>query len=85
MMLDNVILIQKPEPDSHYRLRPCKCKSDNVAYEQYNGKGGAKWRVKCYDCGFSVDKGNRVQHDAQNNWNQEVADGSEMCILQQGI
>ena len=72
MMLDDVFEIKVPEPDSQYRLIPCKCKSDNVAYEHYNGRGGAAWRVKCYDCGFTVDKGNRVRHDAQLQWNEAV-------------
>ena len=72
MMLDDVIEIKVPEPDSQFRLLSCKCKSDNVAYEHYNGRGGAAWRVKCYDCGFTVDKGNRVRHDAQINWNEAV-------------
>ena len=47
-------------------------KSDNVAYVHYNGKGGAKWRVECFDCGHTVDKGNKVRHDAQLNWNEAV-------------
>ena len=72
MMLDDVIEIKVPEPDSQFRLIPCKCSSDNVAYEHYNGRGGAAWRVKCYACGFTVDKGNRVRHDAQRNWNEAV-------------
>ena len=72
MMLDDVIEIKVPEPDSQFRLVPCKCSSDNVAYEHYNGRGGAAWRVKCYCCGFTVDKGNRVRHDAQRNWNEAV-------------
>lgn len=59
----------KPYPDSQYRLRPCKCGSDNVGYEHYNGRGGAKWRVECFDCGHTVDKGNTVRHDAQLLWN----------------
>ena len=53
-MLDDVIEIKKPDLDSHFKLLPCKCKSDNVAYVHYNGRGGAKWRVKCFDCGFTV-------------------------------
>ena len=73
MMLDDVIEIKVPAPDSQYRLVPCKkCKSDNVAYEHYNGRGGAKWRVKCFDCGYTVDKGHRVRHDAQLAWNEDV-------------
>lgn len=68
MMLDDVIEIKKADQDSQYWLRPCKkCKSDNVAYVHYNGRGGAAWRVKCFDCGYTVDKGNKVRHDAQVN------------------
>ena len=72
-MQDDVIEIKKPEPDSHYRLVPCKCKSDNVAYVHYNRHGGDAWRVKCFNCGHTVDRGNRVRHDAQRNWNGEVS------------
>lgn len=72
MIMDDVIEIKVPQPDSQYRLVPCReCKSDNVAYEHYNGSGGAAWRVKCYDCSFTVDKGNKVRHDAQLAWNEE--------------
>ena len=73
MMLDDVIEIKKADPDSQYRLRPCKkCRSENVAYEHYNGRGGAAWRVKCFDCGYTVDKGNKVRHDARVNWNKDT-------------
>ena len=74
MKIDDAIEIKKPAPDSQYRLLPCKkCKSDdNVAYVHYNGRGGAKWRVECFSCGYTVDKGNTVRHDAQINWNKEV-------------
>ena len=72
-MLDDVIEIKVPAPDSQYLLRPCKkCKGDNVAYVHYNGRGGAAWRVKCFDCGHTVDKGNHVRHDAQQAWNGDV-------------
>lgn len=27
-------------------------------------------RVKFFDCGHTVDKGNTVRHDAQMNWNE---------------
>ena len=72
MKMDDTIEIKVPEPDSQYRLLPCKCKSGNVAYVHYNGRGGAKWRVQCFDCGHTVDKGNKVRHDAQINWNEAV-------------
>ena len=77
MSMDDVIEIKKAEPDSQYRLSPCKkCKGDNVAYVHYNGRGGAAWRVECFDCGHKVDKGNRVQHDAQVAWNKEEYHGN---------
>lgn len=70
MMLDDVIEIKLPAPDSQWRLLPRKkCKSDNVAYVHYNGRGGAAWRVECFDCDHTVDKGNKVRHDAQLHWN----------------
>ena len=72
MKMDDAIEIKVPAPDSQYRLLPCKCKSDNVAYVHYNGRGGAKWRVTCFDCGHTVDKGYRVRHDAQLAWNEAV-------------
>ena len=73
MMLDDVIDIKKPDPDSHFKLLPCKkCQSDDVAYVHYNGRGGAKWRVECFNCGHTVDKGNTVRHDAQLACNKDV-------------
>lgn len=69
MMLDDVIEIKKPVPDSQWRLVPCECGSDNVAYVHYEARGGEAWRVTCFDCGRTVDKGRRVRHDAQLAWN----------------
>lgn len=60
------------DPDIRFRLLPCKCKSDSVAYEHYNGSGGTARRVRCYDCGFTMDKDNKVRHDAQLNLSEEV-------------
>ena len=70
--MDDVIEIKKPAPDSHYRLIPCRCKSDNVAYVKYKKGCDELWRVQCFDCGHTVDKGNRARHDAQQNWNEVV-------------
>jgi hypothetical protein len=72
MRIDDSLDIRKPDSDSQYRLLPCKCGSDNVAYVHYNGRGGAKWRVQCFDCGHTVDKGYRVRRDAQLAWNEAV-------------
>ena len=75
MEKSDVIRVDKPHPDSQYLLRPCrKCKGDNAAYVQYNGRGGAKWRVECFDCGHKVDKEKTVKHDAQLAWNMENRD-----------
>lgn len=68
MRLDNMVEIIKPEPDSQYRLRPCKCGGDNVAYML--GVDGL-WRGHCFDCGHSG-AGAKVRHDAQQAWNEEV-------------
>ena len=69
-MLNDVIEIKLPDQDSQWRLRPCKkCKSDNMAYVHYNAKGGEAWRVECFACGHTVDKGCKVRHDAQLHWN----------------
>lgn len=78
MSIDDAIEIKLADPDSQYRLLRCpKCKSDNVAYVHYNGLGGAAWRVTCFGCGYTVDKGNKVRHDAQVNWNKEARDETE--------
>jgi hypothetical protein len=66
MMLDDVIEIRKPDPDSQYRLLPCKCKSDNVAY--ILGVDG-NWRGHCFDCG-RTGEGSQVRHEAQKMWNE---------------
>ena len=75
MEMENVIQISRPAPDSHYRLRNCRCQSDNVSYVQYEGDGAERWRVLCFDCGNTVDKGCTVKHEAQVAWNEKMAAG----------
>lgn len=71
MSLDDIIQIIAQQPDSQYRLLPCKkCKGDNVAYVQTAGDGEL-WHGKCFDCGFTGD-GATVRHDAQQLWNKVV-------------
>ena len=72
-MLDDVIEILVASPDGSFRLRSCRCRSDNVAYEKYQDGKDEKWRVRCFDCGHTVDKGCTVRHDAQQAWNEEAA------------
>lgn len=76
MAIDNIIEEITPDADSQYRLKPCKmCRGENAKYVHYNAKGGDAWKTVCPDCGHTVDKGNRVRHDAQAAWNQEGRNG----------
>lgn len=69
-MLTDVIQIIKPDPDSQYRLIPCDCGGDNVAFEQYQHGDDELWRVRCFDCGLTVDSGTGIRHEAQLGWNR---------------
>ena len=71
MILDNDVEIVRPNQDGPYRLRRCKCGSDNVVY--IRGVDGL-WRVRCFDCGNTGD-GDEVQHGAQVKWNGGVVGG----------
>lgn len=65
-MMDAIEVI-RPDPDSHFRLLPCKvCQSEDIAYERPWG-----WRVRCQACGHTVDIGTHVRHEAQVAWNKE--------------
>ena len=68
MLLDNAIEIKKPDPDSHFRLRPCKCSSDNVAYVLMND---GQWHAECFDCG-RMGPAHSDRHEAQVTWNRAV-------------
>lgn len=71
MMIDNALEIIKPEPDSQYRLCPCRCRSDNMAYVKCQHPDGERWRVQCFDCGAIIDAGRPgPRHDAQLAWNK---------------
>lgn len=73
--LDDAVEIRLPAPDSQFRLMPCRCKSDHVAYVKYLDGDEEKWRVRCFDCGNTVDKGPTVQHEAQLAWNARAKEG----------
>jgi len=67
---DDVTEIIKPDPDSHYRLIPCDCGSQEVVYAQYIDAAGAPmWRVVCTDCGATVDIHTNIRHRVQVAWN----------------
>ena len=55
----------KPDRDSHFRLLPCGCGSDDVGYEM---TAKDVWQVKCLGCGHRGQK-SQVRHDIQVSWN----------------
>lgn len=69
MEVINATRLVAPAPDSQYRLVPCKCGNDQPVYVM--GADG-KWRVLCLDSNNETE-GFSIQHDAQANWNKEVA------------
>lgn len=75
MRLDDAVQVIKPDPDSHFRLRPCKCGSDHVAYVKYLDGPEEAWAAQCFDCGYRAMSvpGCKIQHDAQMAWNKAVA------------
>lgn len=68
MKMDNAVQIIKPDPDSQFRLLPCQCKSDNVAYIL---GVDAMWHVHCFDCGRNG-HGSNIRHIAQVAWNEDA-------------
>lgn len=71
MQTNDVIQISKPDPDSHFKLLPCLCGSDNVAYVKYQANATELWRGQCFDC-LCSGKGAVAKHDAQQIWNNMV-------------
>ena len=70
MVMDDVIQIITPAPDSQFLLLPCPaCQGDNVAYVQ-KANDGKPWHGMCFDCDFTGD-GDPVRHTAQLLWNQK--------------
>ena len=62
-----------PDPDSHYRLVPCKdCgPAAVVAYEKYKHPEGTRWRTVCKGCGATVaPEYPAPRHEVQVLWNR---------------
>lgn len=58
-----------PDPDSQYRLRPCRCRGE-PAYQKLSD---GSWRVRCEGCGLT--SGSKpVRHDVQVYWNKNMAE-----------
>jgi hypothetical protein len=68
-MHDFIATMTKPAPDSQFRLLPCSCGSNNVAYgERCTPSRGREWAVGCMNCGKVTDW-HTVRHHAQLEWN----------------
>lgn len=61
-----------PAPDSHFRLMPCKCGSENVAYLRIRLENEELWAVRCLGC-CETGKPSTVRHEAQLYWNKNKA------------
>lgn len=68
MVLDNVVSMTIPAPDSQYRLIPCACGSDQVVYLKIPGD---LWVVRCMDCGAETES-RPARHDVQVLWNRRI-------------
>ena len=72
MDLESAIRIETAEPDSQFRLLTCPdCCGDNVAYVQYMTGIQEPWKVRCFDCGYTVDQQKIFKHEAQACWNKD--------------
>jgi hypothetical protein len=61
--------IIRPAQDSQYRLRPCECGSNDVAYtRRIRLPYGVEWTAGCMTCGKTTRTWS-VQHHAQIEWN----------------
>ncbi len=73
--MDDVEIV-KPEPDSQYRLCPCKCGSADVVYIKSKSPEGDVWEVKCRSCGAGLSTPERLpRHTVQVMWNRSAKDG----------
>ncbi len=74
MQINDFIQVSKPDHDSHFKLLPCLCGSDNVVYVQYQADETEFWRGQCFDC-QRAGAGAAIKHDAQQIWNSMVREG----------
>lgn len=73
-MTDDLMVVDTkiPDPDSQFRLRPCRCGCENVGYLQIRIDGQEPWVVHCFGCGVTT-KPFLIRHDAQIYWNTKMA------------
>lgn len=68
----NVIDRKIPDMDSQFRLRPCKCGREDVAYLQIQLDAQTPWVVSCPGCGATTEPF-EIRHDVQIFWNTTMA------------
>ena len=80
-MSGSVIQTIRPDRDSHFLLRPCLCKSENVAYVQFRRGSETLWKVCCFDCGreITAPSGATSRHEIQVVWNLEYKKKVRKC------
>lgn len=67
-----VIDTKIPDPDSHFRLRGCKCGWEKAEYILLSGEGREEWSVECPKCGAHTPR-SPIRHDTQIYWNTNMA------------
>lgn len=60
------------DPDSHWRLRGCKCGCEKPEYILLGGEGREEWTVECPVCGAHTPR-SPIRHDVQVYWNRNLA------------
>ena len=60
--------IIRPDPDSHFRLTPCKCGYGDAVYTRTITTRGVEWVAGCLTCERCTRIWN-AQHAAQIEWN----------------
>lgn len=65
-----VIDSDKPDPDSQWRLRRCRCGDPHPVYIRLDRGNEKPWAVRCMACGH-MGEGKQIRHEAQICWNRE--------------
>lgn len=67
-----VLCTKFPDPDSQFRLRPCRCGNEEVGYQQICDDERRAWVIRCFDYGTTSEPF-PIRHDAQIYWNTNMA------------
>lgn len=59
-------------PDGQFRLRGCRCGSEDVVYLRIRDGSREPWMVRCLACGAQGER-KEICHEAQVDWNTNKA------------